>query len=944
MSYDIDGRAASDSSILKEVLFDKKRNLNIGHFNGQSINPNARPDKFDEIKEILKDCYLDVIGVSETWLKSSTTNKMVAVPGYKLVRNDRLVRRGGGVAFYISDKLRTRVIDRSPANSSIEYLFIEVSLGNIKVAVGVIYRPNGHLDDISELLSEISARYVNIVMMGDFNLNLLDNAVFTNSTSFFQNFNLEIFTNSYKPTHFDITHRSLSLLDFFVINNSELIDRSGQFWIPGVSKHALIFVSLFFQNNNTPHSFEYRDFNNINMEDLLAECYQFNMTQLHSLDNIDSQVNFLNSFISDIYNRYVPLRLHLPKMERCLWDSPLIKNAKSLRDEAFRIYKRNQSEINWRAFTKLRNYVTQLNKKAKAAFGKQHFDNISCSKDFWKKINKFGVSEDSGGLSHFDTNNLDNLNSYFVSLHDSNPSTRIDTSIVEKSDAFSFRNVLIDEVGNALSQLKSNAEGLDHINLKFIKIIFPALNLYFLHIINYILSSSKFPLSWKLAKIIPIPKKTNPSDFSDYRPISVLPCLSKLCEKLMKDQIMVFLDSDDRVEIYKLQSGFRANYSTTTALLNITEKIRENIDKKKASLLLFLDFSKAFNRIDHGILCRKLKEQFYFSNSACNLIFSYLTDRAQGVAVGNHISEFKQVFSGVPQGSILGPLLFTLYINDLWSVVKNSLVHIFADDVQLLLDCDPKFPIIGVNLMNDDIKNVEEWAHLNRLSLNGGKTQAMAVYRKSVKDSFPPILLNGIPIPYVSTVKNLGLHISDDLSWDKHISYLCKKIFLILKRLYLIKHFLPLNTRLQLVKSLIVPQLLYCCEIFSGCSVACRDRLKISFHSALRFIYSLKRRDHISHLAPSVIGSDLNTFFKIRVLILLFKVIKYHCPSYLFEKIIFGQSSRSLCILFPPFSSLAMDQSFLVRATRLWNKLPNCIKGFTAMSKFKSECLKFFVG
>lgn len=937
--FSIGGRVASDNTFLKNDLHARQAKLNIGHFNGQSINALERPEKLDEIKSILSGGFLDVVGVSETWLKPSTNDGIVGISGYKLIRNDRVNRRGGGVACYVSTKLKAKIIDSSPENSVTEYLFIEISFNNIKTAIGIIYRPDGNINtELTEVLSEISSRYVNVFIMGDFNVDLMENSTLNNTSAFFQNFHLEIATNG-QPTHFDTFHQSLSLIDFFVVSRSAIIDFSEQFWVPSISKHAFIYISISIPTNKSKPTFHYRDFKNVNIAGLLAACDAVDMTPFYNSSNINFLANFLNDVVNNLFNRFVPLKVHTPKKASCPWINPELRHAIALRDLAFRVFSRDSSHANWNTFKMYRNRVTYLNKKAKTKFGRECFNAISNSQAFWAQAKKLGISEDKDEPIHLDPNDL---NTAFASLHETGgASPRIDEDIPESYNSFSFRNVMLDEFVNAIIKLKSNAVGMDGMSLKFIKLIQPSFCRHFLHLCNFTLSSSSFPQCWKVARITPIPKVGNPKTVSDFRPISILPALSKACELLMKNQIDEFLALDNRTNIFSNQSGFRANHSTSTAILGVTERIRENMNNKLLSLLLLLDFSKAFNKINISILCKKLKEQFHFSSSACNLIYSYMSDRLQCVGIDGKFSDFLPTFSGVPQGSILGPLLFLLYINDLPTVVTNSQVFIFADDVQLLLGVDIAMADSGVALLREDFASVLEWTRVNKLVLNTSKTQALPIYNRPMGSNLPHIVHNGVQIQFVTAVKSLGVWITHSLSWDKHISHICRKVFLILKNLYSLKHFLPVDTRIKLVKALILPHFIYCCEIFNGCSVASKHRLRVCFNSAVRFIFSVQSRDHISHLVPRVIGTNLDTYLNYRSLVLLFKVIQNQGPSYLYEKITFGRSARTRTIIIPQFTSRVMDQSFIVRAARLWNNLPMPIKTCQSIKKFKLQTEEF---
>lgn len=938
MSVNIIGSVASNNSVLKSKLKNKLANLNIGHFNAQSMLPQRRSDKFDEIRNILSDKVLDIVGVSETWLKSYHTNAMISIPDFKVYRNDRFGRTGGGVACYISSRLKAKVIESSPAGSKMEYLFLEVALATCKILVGVIYRPEGDISDLDQVLTELVAQYENVVIVGDFNLNLLDSYIRSNTSSFFNDYGLSIHTNNL-PTHFDTFHNSQSLLDFFLLSNPGAVEVSDQFWAPGISKHAFIFLSINLPVRDSTPSFVFRDFKSVKPESLLTDAFLCDLSCMYNTANIDEQVHILNANILSLFNHHVPLKNHTPTFKSYPWVTSDILVAKSNRDLAFSAYKSNPSHDNWKTYKVFRNHVTQLNRASKIAYGRRIFERVESSKDFWKKIKGLGILE---RRVEPDLPDINDINHAFANSCGTAPNSRVDHILPEDPNGFSFRTVSLDELFNSFRELKSNAVGLDDIPLRFLKLIFPAFSSHILYVINNILTASVFPSCWKMARITPIPKMSNPVEVSDFRPISILPCLSKLCEMVVKNQIMNFITSNERVGIFKNQSGFRRNHSTTTALLGITEKAGANISKRHATFLLLLDFSKAFDSIDHSILCKKLKEQFCFSSTACNLVYSYLCDRLQCVSMNGIKSNFLRVYNGVPQGSILGPLLFSMYINDLPSAVIHSDVHIFADDVQLTHSSDIEVINQGVNCINADLEHILQWSINNKLNLNPAKTQAMVIYMRSISEGLNPILLGGTIIPYTGCVKSLGLLISENLSWERHIGHVCKIIRLTLKKLYLVQHFLPWKSRLKLVKTLIVPHLYYASEIFSGCDAVCHTRLRTTFNAAVRFVYALGRRDHISHLVPTIIGNDLEAVLKYRVVVLLFKIIFNKCPVYLFENIIFGRSIRSKNIMIPCIRSLAHDRSFYVRATRMWNGLPSSLKSSVSVSRFKRECSEHF--
>lgn len=267
-----------------------------------------------------------------------------------------------------------------------------------------------------------------------------------------------------------------------------------------------------------------------------------------------------------------------------------------------------------------------------------------------------------------------------------------------------------------LCSIKSNAIGLDEIPIKSLILIFPVFGNYFLHLVNTILTTSTFPTNWKKSYVIPIPKIKTVSEYNDFRPISILPAFSKAVEVIIKSQIEKGIPLDSLLDTR--QSGFRKNFSTTSAVLDLTDQIRSNMDNHLISTLILLDFKKAFDSVPHDILVDKLKTFFYFSSTACNFVFSYLTSRFQCVKLKRNFSSVLCLNKGVPQGSLLGPLLFSMYINDITKCTSFCQSRLFADDFQLL-------HVGSYNTMNNnyteikhDLDSILNWSLQNRLEIN----------------------------------------------------------------------------------------------------------------------------------------------------------------------------------------------------------------------------------
>ena len=442
--------------------------------------------------------------------------------------------------------------------------------------------------------------------------------------------------------------------------------------------------------------------------------------------------------------------------------------------------------------------------------------------------------------------------------------------------------------------IKSDAPGMDELSPVFIRILLPKLLPIITYIFNNILTKSSFPSSWKRAKIKPIPKPSG-----DLRPISILSYLSKAFERIMYKQIMKFID--DNSLLTDCQSGFRVQHSTITTLIDVSEELRQSLDARKISFLTLLDHSQAFQKVDPHIMRAKLISNFLFSFSASELVYSYMSNRFQTVFLNETTSSPLAVNQGVPQGSVLGPLLFNLYINDLPLVVQYCKVRMYADDVQLTIDCHENNIASCINHLNCDLKNISDWANSNNLSLNPAKSQCLLVSKTSIDTSnLPPVKINDQHISYVSEAKNLGVVFTSKLSWNTHILRSIGKVYGMLRSIWSQKHCTPFRTRLLLCKTYLMPTILYGCELYANCDSIHERKLNILFNNVARYVFNRRRFDHISDASIRLYGLKFNDIIKTRSLIQLHKIIYTQRPSYLFHRLVFARTNRGLKLI--PFT------------------------------------------
>lgn len=390
------------------------------------------------------------------------------------------------------------------------------------------------------------------------------------------------------------------------------------------------------------------------------------------------------------------------------------------------------------------------------------------------------------------------LSSFRQGAHRSGPwSTAADSP-----DSFTFRTVQSWQIINAIWDVKSNATGLDGLSIRFVKIVLPLVLHQITHMFNSIILTSVFPNCWKHAKIIPLRKKPHLSALTNLRPISILCALSKVFEKLLEQQMSSFISENNLLTEH--QAGFRKGQSIQSATVRVFDDLARTTDRRGCAVLLLLDFSKAFDTIPHHKLCAKLESQFNFAPSAVNLVKSYLEDRQQTVFCGDLASESGVVTSGVPQGSIFGPLLFCCHVNDLPNVLRHCSIQLYADDVQLYIGRLGPCSRDLIRMMNEDLDRIAVWSERNQLSVNQAKSKALLIQgrrrTKAQLELLPRISMNGQEIEWVDSSKNLGFVFQADLQWDGLIQQQCGKIYGSLRALRNSASSAPVNTRLKLFK------------------------------------------------------------------------------------------------------------------------------------------------
>lgn len=944
---------SSTSSITNTILKAALRKteldvINICHFNAGSIFP-----KIDGIRDIFAQVNVDVLIFSETWFKTSHSNNCIEIPGYKVYRNDRFGRRGGGVAVFVKEYIRVKIVSIS-SNIGTEYLFLELIFPESKLLVAAIYKAPD-VDEISLLndaLTDVICRYDDVVIVGDINENILSS--FSNrrncpkcvgGTCSICRF-LDVIDShglasvGQFPTNF-VPDRRPTLIDLVLSNNIHKFAKFGQV-SSCHSTHDILYCSYIFKTGNKHTQKSYaRDFNSINMDQLFRDTANYPWNAVYDATSSDEIVTHFQNGIIDLMDIHAPYKIRHKRSinETKPWFTDQIRRDILERDIAYIQFRRTRSDNDLASFRHLRNRATQSIRRGKAAYFAPRLNSQMNTKQLWQNLRNLGMISSSNISPSFTANDYVEYLSEFPVLTPNSSNSLLHRNIAHR---FSFSNTNIEDVYKAIMDIRSNAVGLDGIPIRFVKMILPILLPVVTYVFNFILTTSVYPSSWKSGKVMPVHKKTRSYELKDFRPVTILPALSKAFERIMKTQIISHLNLNRLYDQY--QSGFRAGYSTTTALLKVTEDIRSSLDKGQVTVMVLLDFSRAFDTVDCNRLCEKLDKFFGFDSTAISLIRSYLVNRSHYVVIAGAMSNSHPVLSGVPQGTVLGPILFTLFTSDLRCCINNSNFHCYADDTQLYISGNRSDCRSIVNQLNDDLRLICTWAADNAISLNPSKSKAIVFSRRESID-FPPITISGITIPYSSNVKNLGLVLNNRLLWTDHVKSISARVFACLRSLWLQRNITPLKTRIMLAKSLLVPHLTYCDIVFS-CSLDSQSKeiIKRAVNSCARYVYNIERFESVSPFVVRLLGCSIFNIYDYHVCIFIYKLSTTLVPSYLHTMLQRCRSERTFNFNIPRHYTLAMNLSFFVRGIRTWNSLPAHVKSSGSVAAFRDRCFRHMCG
>ena len=852
--YDLD-------SIVTE-LQPLKNDFIIITLNVESLN--AKIDKLRELLSILEqnDIYISAIALQETWLseKSDLTGLYLA-NFHEPIHQGYICGRKGGLVTYINSKYKQPVKRKNlyKSNCDWEALIVDVTGDTLpnKITIFNFYRPprsnysnasiQKFMTPFEPIIKKLSKENSVLVVCGDSNINLLRLENWEKCQEYFDLLvSQHLFPYITHPTRFS-KHRATLIDHIFCKEKSGMSILKSGIILTKISDHLPCFTVINTKKikSSLPKFINVSVNNAKAIEDFKSDVAK-EITETYFNRDLfeDPNTNYekLDSILTQCKEKNLPtkrVRFDKYKHKVCDWMTYGLMESIKQKDKLYvKLLKTNPRDVKYDEIEKeLSEYQAKIQtckRKLKsdyyAAKFKKREGNI---RDTWKGINE--VLNRKGKSSDYPTHLIDKgriikddveiaecFNNFFTNIGPElakeikcNSNKTYKSYLKDKiNSSFDFNTVSVADADEVLKSLKTKkSSGQDGISSSLLKSFDGVISNPLTLIINQSLSTGIFPNKLKVAKVVPVFKKDDPHHPGNYRPISLLPAISKIFEKVVYKQVYNYMNENNL--LYKSQYGFRKRHSTEFAAMEVTDTIFKDLDKKKVPLAIFLDFSKAFDTIDHLILLDKLA-YYGIRGSALNWFRSYLSDRSQYVQYKDKTSRMSTITTGVPQGSILGPLLFIIYINDIAKVTNKFHFTIYADDTTLI---EPICTFShneqnNINLsrdINNELKAIVEWLALNKLSLNVKKTKMMLLHYKqrNVTKVIPNLEINGIPIERVKEFNFLGIHLDENMTWKTHVKKIACKIACTVGTMKRVKKFMPQKVMRLIYNSLVLPHITY---------------------------------------------------------------------------------------------------------------------------------------
>ena len=882
----------------------------------------------------------------------------------------------GSVGVFIRNSLIFNI--RTDLNCSeralFEMIWFDISSNDInarKSTVGIVYRHHGKpsipcfTSKMKNIIQKLNREKANYYILGDFNINLIKTDDEYNISDFVNTMHsLNALNLINIPTRFPQGRQNgnPSILDQLWTNQPHRINKIELIMDP-ISDHSpMLFVVKLHKNIAKPHPCSYfvRDMKNFSNQEFNESI--FNFVNPDGDSDLDLKFFRLQNHITYCINKHAPLRKRTKKELRFVakpWISNSIQISIDNKNNLYQYLLKHENHELKRKYNKMKKTLKKTISIAEQNFYGRLFEQCqNNSRKIWALINEItcrkkrdnntiNTIKTASGLTTSNAKSIANtLNHYFTNIG-KNMSNRLPDAPIpyqqflknRQLNSFYLKPTDEMEILEMINTFSSN-KYTGPIPAKFVKIGAPALSNILSELINECFSTGKYPDTLKIARITPIYKGGLKDIPSNYRPISILPVLSKLIEKLTYNRLIKYIDKKSILN--SSQFGFRKVHSTSHAITSICEKILENVNNDQHTISIYLDLSKAFDSVNHTILLSKL-EHYGVRGVALDFFRSYLNKRQQFTIVNGQASELLTVICGVPQGSTLGPLLFLLYINDL-ATASNFSVTLFADDTSLLLKHQNLNTL--VRKCNLELVHINNWFLANKLTANMSKASKFMLTLGKSRMKHPEnitLKMGDTILEKVNSIKYLGVIFDDSFNWHNHVSYISSKISRSVGVLSKLRYYTTVQTLIKVYHSLVSSHLSYALTAWGKAGVAALQPLRVLQNRAIRFISRAPRFRRLDNDYLNLRILKLDDLYELAVYKFMHQYYHGKLPNFFEDYFPENHISHQYRLrngpsTFRPFNcrKVSMERSIRFHGPKIWDKLSSVTKSLSA-SKFKKK-------
>jgi len=940
--------------------------LKLGVFNVQSAVRKA-----SLLHDVIADHRIDLLVVSETWMKAShppAVTQDIAPAGFQVLHRFRQDDAGGGgVALVYRDNLQVSMVPTSSVVSSADCLVTKVRTRRGRLNIAAIYRPptsskyavpvGQFCDELGVLLDELLALPGHLVLCGDFNCpgggaNGVDDRL------------LDTFTSRNLTQRVDKpTHRDGGTLDLLAHADGSDIVSAVNVIDAGFSDHRLLTTVI---NTQLPRPDLVRyAFRNIHAVDPAEFSARLRRSDVYArpLDDVDGFTRQLEQSVTDVLDVLAPLKTRTKRRGKpdCRWLSDTAVAAKRTRRRLERRWNRSKIEahrVEYRAACRAANAAinasraTFYNERLSAAAGDQ--------KAAWRVSKDLLHSDDRppdttspqeatllcDGFCAFFADKLRTISATISTRLQITPAYYCQPTcrqVPSRLDALA--EVTVDEVSRLISALPAKTSVLDVLPISLLKSCVDVMAPLIARLANRSFSSGIFPSTLKHGRVTPLLKKPglDKTVMANYRPITNLSTLSKLLERLALSRIRPHILSSGNFS--EFQSAYRVGHSTETALLRVFNDVVRNTDIQQTTVLLALDISAAFDTIGFSTLADRLRTDFGIGGFALAWLRSFVTDRTQYVGVGSSRSVPAACLSGVPQGSVLGPLLFAMYIAPVGNVVAAHRLHFhqYADDTQLYMAVRPTANS-PFDALSHCVSDVSRWFLENGMLLNPNKTEAVLFGTRAQRaklDMSAGIDVAGALVAFSPTVKLLGVTLDEDLSLDRHVTDVVRGCNYHTRALRHIRPLINHDAARMIAQGIVTARLDYCNGLLHGTSARNFERLQVAQNTLARAVCQATWSSSATELRRSLHWLPVRQRVDYKLAVIAYKTRQTGVPAYLASLVEDYIPSRTLrssdqLLLNSPSVKLALSRkAFSVNAPVVWNSLPYDCRSAQTLYLFK---------